>query len=89
MLVEDAETGGGAILTARVLCIIDWRSGGTRYRHPAYRAPDLSVKTTSDAERPLAVVLRDKEVARFHYIGKAGAYLAFMRGETIEPRVLR
>lgn len=89
LLVEDGEDGGGAILTACVLCIIDWRSGRTRYRHPAYQAPELGIKPTHDAAHPWAVLQRDKEVARFRDIGKAGAYLAFMRGESVEPRIFR
>lgn len=89
LLVEDGEAGGGAILTGCVLCIIDWRSGRVRYRHAAYRVPDLSLQPTGDVGYPWAVVHRDKKVARFQDIGKAGAYLAFMHGETIEPRVFR
>ncbi|MDE2298439.1 MAG: hypothetical protein KGK18_09745 [Burkholderiales bacterium] len=89
LLVEEGEHGGGAILTARVLCISDWRSGKTRYRHPAYREPDLGIKPTEDAAHRWAVVHHDKEVARFADIGKAGAYLAFMRGETVGPQIFR
>lgn len=89
LLVEDGENGGGAILTASVLCILDWQSGKIRFRHPAYQPPDLGIKPSSDAARPWAVLHRDKEVARFIDIGKAGAYLAFMRGEPVEPRIFR
>jgi len=89
LLIEAGEHGGGAIPTARVLCIIDWRSGKTRYRHPAYQAPDLGINPTEDRAHPWAVVLHDKEVARFGDVGKAGAYLAFMRGEMVEPQIFR
>lgn len=89
LLIEDGEDGGGAILTAFVLCIIDWRTGRTRYRHPAYQAPALGIKPTDDAAHPWAVLLHDKEIARFKDIGKAGAYAAFMRGETVEPKIFR
>lgn len=89
LLIEDGEHGGGSILTACVLCIIDWNSGRTRYRHAAYRPPELSIKPSNDAARPWAVLHRDKEVVRFGDIGKAGAYLAFMRGEPVEPRIFR
>lgn len=89
LLIEDGQDGGGAILTACVLCIIDWRSGRTRYRHPAYQVLDLGIKPTDDAVHPWAVLLHDKEIARFKDIGKAGAYLAFMRGETVEPKIFR
>ncbi len=89
LLIEEGEVGGGAILTASVLCIIDWHTGTALYRHPAYRAPDLSIAPTDDARLPWVVQLPDKEMARFADIGKAAAYLAFMRGGTIEPRVFR
>jgi hypothetical protein len=35
------------------------------------------------------VVLHEQPVATFDDIGKAGAYLAFMRGASVEPRVFR
>jgi hypothetical protein len=35
------------------------------------------------------VVLHKRTVATFADIGKAGAYLAFMRGASVEPRVFR
>lgn len=89
LLVEDGEDGGGAILTACVLCVIDWKSGRTRYRHPAYQAPELGIRPTDDAAHPWAVLHRDQEVARFRDIGKAGAYLAFMRDEPVEPKIFR
>jgi hypothetical protein len=35
LLIEAGEAGGGAILTACLLCIIDWHSGEALYTHPA------------------------------------------------------
>lgn len=89
LLVETGAQGGVAILTACVLSIIDWKSGRVRFRHSLYQAPDLGIKPSNDGDRPWAVLHRDLEVARFSDIGKAGAYLAFMRGECVEPRVFR
>lgn len=89
LLVEDGESGGGAILTACVLNIIDWKSGRTLYRYPAYREPELSLRPSDVPDRPWAVIHLDEVIARFKDIGKACAYIAFMRGETIEPRIFQ
>ena len=89
LLMEDGESGGGAILTACVLHIIDWKSGRTLYRHPAYREPDLGLQPSDNPEHPWAVIHLNEVIARFKDMGKACAYIAFMRGETIEPRVFQ
>jgi len=49
----------------------------------------LSIKPSTDAERPWDVFRREEIVASFRDIGQAGAYLAFMRGAMIKPRVFR
>lgn len=89
LLVEEGESGGGAILTACVLNIIDWKSGRTLYRHPAYRVPELSLQPSDIPENPWAVIHLNEVIARFKDMGKACAYIAFMRGETIEPRIFQ
>lgn len=89
LLIESGEAGGGAILTACLLCIIDWHSGEALYTHPAYQVPELRLVPTGDAGLPWGVEHQQSELARFHDIGKGSAYLAFMRGESIEPRVFR
>jgi hypothetical protein len=89
LLVEDGESGGGAILTACVLCIIDWASGRVRARQAVYQPPALSIQPSNDAAQGWTVLRGDQEVARFTDIGKAGAYLAFMRGRSVDPRVIR
>jgi hypothetical protein len=89
LLIEAGGVGGGAILTACLLCIIDWQSGAALYTHSAFQIPDLRLVPTSDVDRPWGVEHQQNELARFRDIGKAGAYLAFMRGECIEPRVFR
>ena len=89
LLIEPGELGGSAILCDCILAIIDWASGDSLYRHDAYREAELSIKPSTDAERPWNVFRREEIVASFRDIGQAGAYLAFMRGATIEPRVFR
>ena len=89
LLIEDDESGGGAISTACVLAVIAWESGRWLFRHTAYKHPDLDVCATGDAKRPWLVSRSQQEIARFGDIGKAGAYVAFMRGETVEPRIFR
>lgn len=87
LLIVDGECGGAAILTAHLLALIQWSKGRWLYRHAAYRAPELSLMPTGDVARPWAVWRSAAEIARFRDLGKAGAYVAFMRGETVEPRV--
>jgi len=89
LLIEPTEHGGGAILCASILAVVDWESGAFLYRHADFREADLSIKPSDDAERPWDVLRREEVVASFRDVGKAGAYLAFMRGATIEPRVFQ
>ncbi len=89
LLIESGADSGTAILTACLLAIVDWGSGKFLFRHPAFHAPDLLIRRGDDAERPWEVLHDDKTVARFQDIGKAGAYVAFMRGETVEPRIFQ
>jgi hypothetical protein len=90
LLVEPGEDGGGAILTSCLLRIIEWSSGRVLYQHPSYRTPDLSIRRIEGEDKLPWEVLHDGSVlARFSDIGKAGAYLAFMCGETVEPRVFQ
>lgn len=89
LLIEPGADGGSAILTACLLAIVDWDSGAFLYRHPEHRAPELLIRHGDDPERPWEVLHHDDVVARFPDIGNAGAYLAFMRGETVEPRIFQ
>lgn len=89
LLIEEGEHGGGAILTTCLLCVIDWRSGKMLYRHPAYRVVDLAIAPSGDDQRPWAVRRRDETIAQFSDIGKAAAYLAFMRGLPVGPTTFR
>jgi len=90
LLIEPGADGGVAILTNRLLRLINWESGKDLYRHPAYRTPDLSIRRSQEEPDLPWQVLRDGSVeACFSDIGKAGGYLAFMCGETVEPRVFQ
>lgn len=90
LLIEARANGGNTILTASLLSIVEWDGGEFLYRHPAYHAPDLLIRRGGDPDRPWEVIHRRKEVvARFRDIGKTGAYVAFMCGETVEPRIFQ
>lgn len=89
LLIEPGEDAGGAILTACLLGIVDWDDGKFLFRHPAYRMPDLAIRRGDTAALPWEVHGTDGVVARFPEIGKAGAYVAFMCGETVEPRIFQ
>ena len=90
LLIEAGADGGCAILTACLLAIIEWGSGEFLYQHPAYHAPDLLIRRGRDPDRPWEVIhCRKDVVACFREIGKAGAYVAFMCGETVEPRIFQ
>lgn len=88
LLIETDADGGVTILTSCLLRLIDWETGQDLYRHPAYRAPNLTIRRVDDkTDRPWNVLHDDTVVACFADVGKAGGYLAFMCGETVEPRV--
>lgn len=87
LIVPPDEDGGPAILTACVLAVIDWQSGKAIYRHALYREPELGLFPDADAVHHWCVRHRGETLARFDDLTKAAAYLAFMRGATIEPRV--
>lgn len=89
LLVAPGEHGGAAILTACVLAIVAWQDGRWLYRHPAFRAPELSIRPSTEPGHAWEVLRDTEPVARFHDIGQAGGYVAFMRGATVEPRVFR
>lgn len=92
LLVEDGEVGGAAILTDCLLCIISWNNGKVLYRHPRYQPPEMKIDFSLEGsveKEPLPWVVSHQEtvLARFSTQGKAAAYLAFMAGECIEPRL--
>lgn len=90
LLIEPGEDGGAAILTTCLLRVVDWDSGRDLYRHPAYRTPGLMIQRAPEpADRPWQILHDSTVVACFCDIGKAGGYLAFMCGETVEPRIFQ
>ena len=90
LLIEPGEDGGAAILTDCLLRLIAWESGRDLYRHPAYRVPGLAIQRAPEqTDLPWQVLHDGTVVACFAEIGKAGGYLAFMCGETVEPRVFQ
>lgn len=90
LLIEPGADGGVAVLTSCLLRLIDWKSGRDLYRHAAYRVPELTIRRMPGNRDPRWEVLCDANVqARFSDIGKAGAYVAFMCGEIVEPRVFQ
>ncbi|CAM3996056.1 hypothetical protein [Paracidovorax anthurii] len=90
LLIEADAESGAAILTSCLLRLIDWESGRDLYRHPACRVPDLSIRRAPEPTDLPWQVLHDASVeACFADIGKAGAYLAFMCGECVEPRLFQ
>lgn len=90
LLIEPGADGGVAILTDCLLRIVDWGSHQDLYRHPAFRTPDLAIRRAEAKDELPWQVLHDGTVAAgFSDVGKAGAYLAFMCGETVEPRIFQ
>jgi hypothetical protein len=89
LLVEPGADSGMAILTDCLLAIIEWETGTFLYRHPRWHMPTLSIQRGVHPEYIWEVLHNGGVVARFKDIGKAGAYVAFMCGETIEPRILQ
>lgn len=91
LLIADGECGGGAILDGNIVRMFDVASGKELYRHPKYQVPNLAIAAATEEElltHPAYshAVSRDGEcVARFHSIGKAAQYVAFICGESMTP----
>ena len=89
LLIVPGEDGGPAILTNCVLAVIAWQTGRFLYRHPTFRAPELSIRPSTEPGYAWDVLRDAQTIARFQDIAHAGGYVAFMRGATVEPRVFR
>ncbi|AEF88803.1 hypothetical protein DelCs14_1777 [Delftia sp. Cs1-4] len=90
LLIAPGADGGVAILTSCLLRIVEWSTGRDLYRHPAFRCPDLAIRRGPERdERPWKVLHDGRIAASFPELGQAGAYLAFMCGETVEPRIFQ
>lgn len=86
LLIQKGERGGPAMLTRCIVRIIDWESQREVYVHPQYKMPVLAILPKADAQYPWEVTIDGETQARFADLGKAGAYVGFMRGLSIEPR---
>jgi len=87
LLVSDGEHGGGAILTACVVRIIDADTLRDLYVHPKYQAPVLTVHPDNTVPKYAFRVDRDDQPqARFRSVGQAHAYVAFMLGCAVHVR---
>lgn len=90
LLIEPGADGGVAILTSRLLRIVEWNTSRDLYRHPAFHVPALSIRRAAEqGDRPWQVLHDGTLTAAFSDIGRAGAYIAFMCGETVEPRIFQ
>ncbi|MFT3815629.1 MAG: hypothetical protein QM740_20070 [Acidovorax sp.] len=90
LLVEEGADGGVPILTSSLLRIVAWDTGRDLYRHAAFRLPALEIRRAPDQrKRPWEVLHDGALAATFPNVGQAGAYVAFMCGETVEPRIFQ
>lgn len=86
LLIAPGETCGPAVLCDCIVAIVDWGTGDVLYRHADYRAPELRIEPLDEGEG-WAVRHGAETIAAFDDLGRAGCYVAFMRGATIEPRL--
>lgn len=86
LIAKNSDFGGGAILTACIVRIIDVATMRELYVHPKYQAPNLTVEPEDYSPGGYKFrVDRDGQVqARFKKIGSAHAYVAFMLGHAVK-----
>jgi hypothetical protein len=90
LLVPEGESGGGAILTACILRLMDVSTGRELYRAANYQPPKLAV--CADQRRghlPWAVERDGTVQAGFEREADAHAYVAFMHGAVTRPYYLK
>lgn len=81
ILVEENDSGGGIILSACVLKIVDVTSKELIWQHPNYQEPSFDVKESSTVANYAAEVWVDGAChARFKSVEKANNWKDFMRG---------
>ena len=83
LLVPKGEDGGGALLTACIVRIVDANSKVELYRHPQYHQPSLTLHTGTEPKLPFEVHADGKVHARFKNEDKREQWLSFMRGESM------
>lgn len=86
LLVSGDESCGPALLTRCIVRLIDWETQRELYVHPNYAPPAMAIVPCEDARNPWEVTIDGQTHGRFSDIGKAGAYVGFMRGLSINPR---
>ncbi|KWT98083.1 MULTISPECIES: hypothetical protein [unclassified Variovorax] len=77
--------GGGAILTACIVRIIDVASKQELYRHPAYRVPNLVRHASKEPGYAASVSVDGELQASFKSDAKADKWIAFMQGHRMTP----
>jgi hypothetical protein len=86
LMVAKGERGGPALLTRCIVRLIDWETQRELYVHPRYQSPALAIVPNDDPEWPWEVTRDGQTQARFDDVGRAGAYIGFMRGLSVDPR---
>ena len=87
LLMPAGESYGSAILTACVVRLVDWETGRDLYRHPLYQVPEFDLVTGNLTKLPYEVLHKGAVQSRFASKPAAMAYIAYMSGLSIEPRV--
>jgi hypothetical protein len=83
LLVPKGAYGGGSLLDDRIGKVVDVASGKVLYQAKNYFLPEMEIKRSGERpELPYEVFVEGKIHARFSTLGKAGAWLAYMTGET-------
>jgi len=89
LLMEPGDCGGGAILTACVVRVLDVESGRDVYRTRAYMVPDVSLHPCTDVLGYAWEARRDGKChARFKSVEEAAEWCAFIRGDIAAPRAV-
>lgn len=88
LLLPSLQPCGEPVNCDRVLAVLEWETGLPVFRHENYRPPELRLAYSEDGT-PWHVTHRDKTIARFDDISKAGVYIAFMRGASVDPNMFR
>ena len=85
LLANRNSSGGGGILTACILRIIDAKAAKELWRQENYHLPELRVQNGGHAEYPYAVAEQNEPIARFKTPRERARWLAFMQGEIMKP----
>lgn len=82
LLVAKGADGGGALLTANIVRLVDATSLREVYRHPAYHLPEFDILPCTDTKGYAEMVQVQGQVhARFRKEGQAAKWVEFMQGK--------